>query len=619
MRLNGRFKPYNGPRLRLVVGFLGLSFCAIFIRLAIVQLLEHASLRDLATRQYSRNIILHPERGRILDRHGRVLATSVPVPSAYAIPQEIDNPDAAARQVAEVLGQPLSTVQHQLTSTAPFVWLARQLPPEVGERIQKLNLRGVQVLQETRRFYPKRHLASQVLGFVGVDGLGLGGLEHLYNRELTGTPRQVILQRDASGRTVQIIEGDPSDQPRGADLYLTLDERLQYVAEKEIAARVQETQAKSGLVVVMHPPTGDILALASYPFFNPNDFQDAKQRVWQRNRAVTDPVEPGSTFKLVTASAALEENVARLTDTFYCENGFVVRNGRRLRDHHGYGLLSFPQVIEKSSNIGTAKIAARLSDNQLYTYIRRFGFGEKSLVNLPGEEEGLIRPPKKWTKPTHDSLAFGQEVTVTPLQLLTAYAAVANGGWLMRPRIVEHLVQGDDTQFFAPQVRHQVLSSQTIERINDILIGVVERGTGKLAAVEGYTVAGKTGTAQKVERGGYSHSKILASFVGYVPAEAPQLAIVVIIDEPLRAKWGGEAAAPVFKRVAQQALYSLQVPSRQNQMLSLETALKLPSAPQPEDHEPARFVATVGGQSGEREPARVALSTGWKIDKDRRP
>src|SRR5215471_10921034 len=619
MRLNGRFKPYNGPRLRLVVGLLVLSFCAIFIRLAIVQLLEHASLHDLAARQYSRNITLHPERGRILDRHGRVLATSVPVPSAYAIPQEIDKPDAVAKQVAEVLGEPLSTVQHQLTSTAPFVWLGRQLPPEVGERLQKLNLRGVQVLQETRRFYPKRHLASQVLGFVGVDGLGLGGLEHLYNRELTGTPRQVTLQRDASGRTMQIIEGDPSDQPRGADLYLTLDERLQYVAEKEIAARVQETQAKSGLVVVMHPPTGDILALASYPFFNPNDFQDSKQRVWQRNRAVTDPVEPGSTFKLVTASAALEEDVVRLTDTFFCENGFVMRNGRRLRDHHGYGLLSFPQVIEKSSNIGTAKIAARLSDDQLYTYIRRFGFGEKSLVNLPGEEDGLIRPPKKWSRPTHDSLAFGQEVTVTPLQLLAAYAAVANGGWLMRPRMVEHVVQGDNSQFFAPQARHQVLSPQTLERINDILVGVVERGTGKQAAVEGYTVAGKTGTAQKVERGGYSHSKILASFVGYVPAEAPQLAIVVIIDEPLRAKWGGEAAAPVFKRVAQQALYSLQVPSRQNQMLSLETALKLPAAPQPEDHEPARFVATVGGQSGEREPARVALSTGWKIDKDRRP
>ena len=619
MRRTGRFKPYHGPRLRLVVGLFGLSFCAILIRLAIVQVFEHTYLHDLAARQYSRNITLHPERGRILDRHGRVLATSVPVPSVYALPQEIDNPDAVAKQVAEVLGQPLATVQHQLTSTEPFVWLARQLPPEVGERIQKLNLRGVQVLQETRRFYPKRHLAGQVLGFVGVDGLGLGGLEHLYNRELTGTPRQVRLQRDASGRTVQIVDGDPSDQPRGADLYVTLDERLQYVAEKEIAARVQETQAKSGLVVVMHPPSGDILALASYPFFNPNDFQDPKQRVWQRNRAVTDPVEPGSTFKLVTASAALEENVAQVTDMFFCENGLFVHGGRRLRDHHGYGLLSFTQVIEKSSNIGTAKISERLSDTQLYTYIRRFGFGEKSLVNLPGEEEGLIRPPKKWSRPTHDSLAFGQEVTVTPLQLLAAYAAVANGGWLMRPRMVEHVVQGDDSQFFAPQARHQVLSSQTLERINDILVGVVERGTGKQAAVEGYTVAGKTGTAQKVERGGYSHSKILASFVGYVPAEAPQLAILVILDEPLRAKWGGEAAAPVFKRVAQQALYYLQVPSRQTQMLSLETVLNPSPAPQPGDREPPRLVVSVAGQLGERELARVALSTGPKIEKERRP
>ena len=619
MRRTGRFKPYHGPRLRLVVGLFGLSFCAILIRLAIVQVFEHTYLHDLAARQYSRNITLHPERGRILDRHGRVLATSVPVPSVYALPQEIDNPDAVAKQVAEVLGQPLATVQHQLTSTAPFVWLARQLPPEVGERLQKLNLRGVQVLQETRRFYPKRHLAGQVLGFVGVDGLGLGGLEHLYNRELTGTPRRVTLQRDASGRTVQIVDGDPSDQPRGADLYVTLDERLQYVAEKEIAARVRETQAKSGLVVVMHPPSGDILALAGYPFFNPNDFQDPKQRVWQRNRAVTDPVEPGSTFKLVTASAALEENVAQVTDMFFCENGLFVHGGRRLRDHHGYGLLSFTQVIEKSSNIGTAKISERLSDTQLYTYIRRFGFGEKSLVNLPGEEEGLIRPPKKWSRPTHDSLAFGQEVTVTPLQLLAAYAAVANGGWLMRPRLVEHVVQGDDSQFFAPQARHQVLSPQTLERINDILVGVVERGTGKQAAVEGYTVAGKTGTAQKVERGGYSHSKILASFVGYVPAEAPQLAILVILDEPLRAKWGGEAAAPVFKRVAQQALYYLQVPSRQTQMLSLETTLNPSPAPQPGDREPPRLVVSVAGQLGERELARVALSTGPKIEKERRP
>jgi cell division protein FtsI (penicillin-binding protein 3) len=619
MRLGGRFKPYNGPRLRLVVGCFAFLFCAIFFRLVMLQVFQHARLSDLAERQYSRQITLRPERGRILDRHGRVLATSVPVPSVYVIPQDIDDSDAVAPQLAEALGQPLATVENQLSAVATFVWLARQLPPEIGERVQKLNIRGVQILQETRRFYPKRHLAGQVLGFVGVDGMGLGGLEHLYNRALTGTPRQATLQRDATGRTVQVMAGDPSDQPRGADLYLTLDERLQYIAEKEIAARVKETQAKSGLVIIMHPPTGDILALANYPFFNPNDFQDPKQRAWQRNRAVTDPVEPGSTFKLVAAAAALEENVARVTDMFHCENGFMIRSGRRLRDHHPYGLLSFVQVIEKSSNIGTVKIAGRLSDDQLYSYIRQFGFGEKSLVNLPGEEDGMIRPPKKWTKPSHDSLAFGQEVTATPLQLLTAYAAMANGGWLMRPRVVEHIVQDEEFQFFAPHARHRVLSPQTLERMNEILVGVVERGTGKQAAVEGYTVAGKTGTSQKVEHGTYSHSKVLASFVGYVPAEAPQLAIIVIIDEPRVAKWGGEAAAPVFKRVAQQALYYLQVPSRQAQTVSLDTAFTPIPAPPAEDHEPPRIILPLGAREGARESARVALSAGPKIEKERRP
>ncbi|MGE3537494.1 MAG: peptidoglycan D,D-transpeptidase FtsI family protein [Candidatus Tectimicrobiota bacterium] len=632
MRLKGRLKLYNDQRLRLVVGGFVLIFGAIVIRLAFVQVFQHAYLRDIAARQHSRQITLQPERGRILDRHGRVLATSVPVPSAYAIPQEIEHPESAAKKVAEVLGQPVATVKQQLTSTAPFVWLARQLSPDMGERIQKLNIRGVQILQETRRFYPKRHLAGQILGFVGVDGQGLGGLEHLYQRELTGTPRRVTLQRDATGRTVQVVAGDPNEQPRGADLYLTLDERLQYVAEKEIAIRVQETQARSGLVLVMHPASGDILALAGYPFFNPNDFQDPKQRPWQRNRAVTDPVEPGSTFKLVAAAAALEENVVRLTDTFHCENGFMLRGGRRLRDHHGYGVLSFAQVIEKSSNIGTAKIAERLSDTQFYHYIRRFGFGEKTQVRLPGEEEGFVRTPKKWSRLTHDSLAIGQEITVTALQLVNAYAAIANGGWLMRPRLVEHIIQGDDSQFFAPEARHRVLSPQVVERMNEILAGVVERGTGKQAAVEGYTAAGKTGTAQKVEHGAYSHSKVLASFVGYVPAEAPQLAIVAMIDEPQVAKWGGEAAAPVFKKVAQQALYYLQVPSRQNQTLAADGTLQpvapaasesarsaAPAGAKPGSRETVRAASSTGTKVGDREPSRVAMSTGAKTEKERRP
>ncbi len=618
MRLAGRFKPYNDTRLRWIVGLFVSLFGAIIVRLVILQVFQHTHLSELAARQYSRQITMLPERGRILDRHGRVLATSVPVPSVYVIPQDVEQPESAAKTIAAILGQPVATVKRHLTSPASFVWLARQLPPEVGERLQKLNLRGVQVLQETRRFYPKRHLAGQVLGFVGVDGNGLGGLEHLYNRELTGLPQPVTLQRDATGRTGQVIAGDPSEQPRGADLHLTLDERLQYVAEKEIAARVEETRAKSGVVLVLQPATGDILALAHYPFFNPNDFQDTKQRIWQRNRAITDPVEPGSTFKLVAAAAALEEHVARVTDMFHCENGFALRSGgRRLRDHHPYGLLNFAQVIEKSSNIGTAKIAERLSDQQLYNYIRQFGFGEKSMVALPGEEEGLIRVPKKWTKPSHDSLAMGQEVTVTALQLVNAYAAVANGGWLMRPRIVEHIVQGEATQFFAPQARYRVLSTPTLERINEILTSVVERGTGKQAAVEGYTVAGKTGTAQKVERGGYSHSKVLASFVGYVPVEAPQLAIVVLIDDPQLAKWGGEAAAPVFKRVAQQALYALHIPSRQAQALHWAETPPPAALATPAGH--PKTAPAPDPKPGLREPARVASVSSTKQYKERRP
>lgn len=617
MRLGGRFKPYNVKRLRLVISVFGVVFGAIVIRLLIVQIWQHARLSEIAARQYSRQVTLQPERGRILDRHGRVLATSIPVPSIYAIPQDIEHPEAVAKQVAVALGQPVPAVLKHLTSSAAFVWLARQQPPEVGERIQKLNIRGVQVLQETRRFYPKRYLAGQLLGFVGVDGAGLGGLEHLYNRELTGTPHQVTLQRDASGRTVQVMSGDPSEQPRGADLHLTLDERLQYIAEKELATRVQETRARSGVVLILQPSTGDILAMANYPFFNPNDFQDLKQRIWQRNRALTDPVEPGSTFKLVAASAALEERVTRVTDIYHCENGFSIRNGgRRLRDHHPYGLLSFAQVIEKSSNIGTAKIAERLSDQKFYDYIRLFGFGEKTQVTLPGEEDGFVRTPKKWSKPTRDSLAMGQEITVTALQMTNAYAAMANGGLLMRPRMVDHIVQGDTTQAFPPQTKHRILSTQTVERMNEILTGVVERGTGKQGAVEGYPVAGKTGTAQKVERGAYSNSKVLASFVGYVPSDAPQLAMVVMIDEPQIAKWGGEAAAPVFKRIAEQALYYLQVPSRQAQTLNADLTPVAPPPSQVSTPTSASGVAAAKPKTGTREATRVVPVTRWKPNQE---
>jgi len=505
-------------------------------------------------------VTLRPDRGRILDRHGRVLATSLVVSSIAARPSEIQHVDTVAAQLAAVLEQPVAMIRQKLTRAVPFVWIARQVTPEVVARLQALELRGIHFERETRRYYPKRHLAGQVLGYVDIDEKGLGGLEHLYNRELAGRPRQIMSQRDALRREVRRLMGENTAYPRGADLYLTLDEWLQYIAEKELAAQVEATRAKNGVVIIMQPHTGDILAMAHYPFFNPNDFRNTAQQVWQRNRTATDPVEPGSTFKLIMAAASLEEHTVRPNEMFFCENGLMVRNGRRIRDHEPYGWLRFAEIIEHSSNICTIKLGERLSPFMLYQYIRRFGFGEKTMVDLPGEDAGQLRPPQQWSRFSHASLAIGQEIAVTPIQLVTAYAAVANGGRLMRPRMVERIVDGEEIQDFRPEMRRQALDPQTAERLRAVFGGVVARGTGKLAAVDGYTVGGKTGTAQKAERGGYSHSKIMASFVGFVPVEEPQLVILVMVDEPQLLRWGSQAAGPVFRRIAQEALRYLQVP-----------------------------------------------------------
>jgi cell division protein FtsI (penicillin-binding protein 3) len=571
-----RFRPYNRARLTLVVGLFGIGFLAILGRLFAVQIVRHADLQAQALEMHIRHVTLRPERGRMLDRHGHVLATSIAVPSISARPREIRAPESVAVQLANVLERPVSVVRQQLTSKSPFVWIARQVTPEIVTRLQALRLPGIYFEKETRRYYPKRHLAGQVLGYVGVDEQGLGGLEHLYNRELSGQPRRLTWQRDAMGRAVRLLTEDAVEQPRGADLYLTLDERLQSEAEKQIAAQVQQTRAKGGLVIIMQPQTGDILAMAAYPFFNPNDFREASQQVWQRNRAVTDPVEPGSTFKLVVAAASLEESTVRPGEVFFCENGLLVRGGRRIRDHEPYGQLRFAEVFEHSSNICTIKISERLSPFMLYHYIRRFGFGEKTLVDVPGEDAGQLRPPQQWSRFSHASLAIGQEIGVTPLQLVTAYAAVANGGLLMRPRMVERLVDGEEVQEFPVEIRRRALAPETAERLMAIFTGVVKRGTGKSAAIEGYTVAGKTGTAQKPDRGRYSHQKIVASFVGFVPAEAPQLVMLVLVDEPQTLRWGSQAAAPVFKRIAQEALRHLQIPPRHAWPLTVEA-----TAPQP--------------------------------------
>ncbi|MDH3603840.1 MAG: penicillin-binding protein 2, partial [Candidatus Tectomicrobia bacterium] len=485
--------------------------------------------------------------------------------SVFAVPSEVKSPEHTATVLAEVLEQPLETVQRRLATKSSFVWLSRQTSPQIVTRLQQLQLPGIHFRTEMRRYYPNHHLAGQLLGFVGIDGQGLGGLEYRYDQALTAEPRRVRSSRDAKGRQVRLSPSDIPEMPRGADLHVTLDERLQYVAEKEIAAQVRLLEARSGLVMVMQPHTGDVLAMASYPFFNPNAFQDASQHAWHRNRGLTDPVEPGSTFKVVLAAAAIEEAVIQPEDRFFCENGMMQRGRRQLHDYKPHGYLSFADVFAYSSNIGAVKIAERITPEQFYDYIRRLGFGERTRIDLPGEHHGQVRPPQQWSGFSHDSLALGQEIAVTPIQLIRAFAAIANGGWLVQPRVVSRLVRGDDVRVIEPEPRRRVLSRRTTQQLTAILTDAVTFGTGQSAAIEGYSVAGKTGTAQKVDpvNGGYSHWRVLTSFVGYVPTEDPQIVILVMIDEPQRLRWGSQAAAPVFQRVAQQALHYLQIPPLQ--------------------------------------------------------
>ena len=560
MRRARHFTGYSRSRLYLVVGFFGLSFLAILVRLTVVQVGQYTYWHDSAEAQYGRRITVSPVRGSIYDRRNNVLAASISAPSIYATPREVKQPGATAQKIASIfpsLSQ--SRLQQQLTSKASFVWLARQVSPEKVSALEALKLPGIHIKKETRRIYPRGLMAGSAIGYAGVDEQGLGGLERQYDNVLAAQPLRTNGTRDARGRTVSFDQDAHAGPPRGADLHLTLDMRLQHIAEKELAQQAETIGARSGLVIIMDPYTGGILTLASYPFFNPNDYRNKAQRPWRRNRAITDPVEPGSTFKVVAAAAALEEKTVDLDEVFFCEEGWTMRNNRVLRDHKPFEFLSFPEAMENSSNICMAKINERISSEQFYEYIRRFGFGEKSLIDLPAEHPGRIRHPEDWSALSHDSLTIGQEITVTPIQLVVAFSAIANGGWLLRPRLVDRMVKGDLEQTVKPE-RHRILSQQTTNRLTSILVGVVERGTGAQAALDGYLVAGKSGTAQKAENGRYSRSKVVVSFIGYAPAEAPRFVMLVMFDEPKKKRWGGSAAAPVFQRIAEQALHYLQVP-----------------------------------------------------------
>ncbi len=559
--------PSRGRRYSLLVLMLA-GFGIILFRLVTLQVLQAAELTARADRQHQKSVTLEGARGTVIDRHGKVLAMNVEVPSIFGVPTSLDNPANAARFLSPVLHIRREEIEKKLRQEKHFVWLARKIEPEQGHRLEQLSIDGIGMVMEGRRFYPKGPLLAHVLGFVGMDGIGLEGLERRYETQLHGEKRMTILQRDALGRTV-FPKGLREQVPAaGHALTLTIDEVIQYIAEKELEQAVDHSRAKSGTIIVLEPQSGAILAMAVSPRFDPNAVAALTADRW-RNRALTDTYEPGSTMKVVVAAAALEERVMMPGSMLFGENGRMTVASTTIHDHEKLGWMTFAEMIQKSSNIGAAKTGMLLGESRLYRYLQAFGFGQRTDVDLPGEVAGLLKSPREWGRRSLASISMGQEVGVTPLQMVSAVAAIANDGVLMKPYVVSGMrdQKGQLVKETLPHVKRRVVSPVTARTLTTILEGVVTSGTGTKAAIPGFRVAGKTGTAQKVDprTGAYSSALSVGSFVGFVPADSPRLAMIVVIDEPQGEAWGGVVAAPVFRRVGEQVLTYLGV-SRDDQV-----------------------------------------------------
>jgi cell division protein FtsI (penicillin-binding protein 3) len=560
---DGQVERRSRLRIYMLVAIFAAALVGLLARLFDIQILQHRSLSELAERQYQKSADVRGKRGTIYDRRWRTLALSVDRESVYIHPNEFPHHPDAVAQLAHSLGLNEATVVEKMQSDRQFVWLKRKVSPDQSTALRSAGVKGVGFVTESQRSYPKRALAGQVIGFVGTDEVGLEGIEHSYETLLGGEVVRAILDRDARGRQISLHSEALREIPQGHDLVLTLDERIQFVAERELREQIKRLGARGGVVVVMQPFTGEILALANEPAFDPNHFRDSSPKIW-RERSITDTFEPGSTLKAIVAAAALEERLVRPDDMFFGEHGSIQVANLAIRDHEKFSWLTFREVIEKSSNVGAIKVGQRLGKERLYDYLTRFGIGSRTGVDFPGEAPGLLRPPQQWSEVSLASLSIGQEVAVTSLQLATVFSALANGGMLMRPYLVKAVLSGAElVQETAPVPVRRVISESTARQVTHILHGVVTRGTGKAAMVDGYSVAGKTGTAQKFDAalGKYSSQKSMASFVGYLPAERPRATIVISLDEPQAGQAsGGVAAAPLFSAVAAQTMRYLRVP-----------------------------------------------------------
>lgn len=548
----------------IIIGLLfGMLFLAVTCQAFRLQILQHEEMIKKADRQHQRVVPLTPARGAIMDRNGTNLAVSLEMDSCYAEPRHIQDVDGTATVLAPFLGTSKQALVKKITGAKNFVWLERRLTPEQTVRVKNLKLRGIGFAPETKRFYPNSELASHVIGFTGLDPAGLEGVERQYNSTILGNTGFLITERDALGRDIALKNTLVKNAPPGKNLILTLDKNIQFIAEKELAKAVTESGAKNGMVLVMESDSGKILAMANYPTFNPNSYFRFSQ-AQLRNRVVADSFEPGSTFKIFLISAALEEKIVRPGDVFNCENGSYTFANRTIHDTHGFSQLTVSDILKHSSNIGAAKIGFKLGDERLSRYLRSFGFGERTGIDLPGESPGNIRSNRRWYGIDLATISFGQGVTASAMQLTAAVSAVANGGNLMKPYLVERILDdsGNEVQKFEPQIMRRVISPDTAKKVTRMMETVTtDGGTGLNAAVEGFSVAGKTGTSQKVDpvTRGYSATKRTASFIGFIPSDKPRLTILVVIDEPKTSPYGGIVAAPAFREIAQNALGYLKV------------------------------------------------------------
>jgi cell division protein FtsI (penicillin-binding protein 3) len=562
-----RTPPIHRRNFLFLTALLGAWTLLIVGRLIQLQVLEHQSFVDRARRQQEQTVEISPVRGVIYDRNRRPLAMSVEVESVFAVPVDIADGEPTARLLAKVLDLDTKSLDKKLQGSRSFTWVKRKVTAREADRVRQLNLKGIHFQKESKRFYPKRELAAHVLGHVGVDDQGLAGIELAFDEAIRGRPGEMIMERDARRRWFGRTGRPPSP---GEDLVLTLDEAIQYIVERELDSVMAESHARAGTVIVQDPRTGEILALANRPTFNPNAYAAARPET-RRNAAVSGIYEPGSTFKIVTMAAAFEEGRATPDEPVDCQMGTISVAGHRINDWKAFGILTVEQAFENSSDVCAIKLALRLGDQAFSSYIKRFGFGFPSGIELPGEARGLVRPPERWWKASIGAIAMGQEIGVTPLQMLAAASAIANDGVWVQPSILRSSRAGrpvrpvDAPEGIAARESRRVVSVQTAARMQRLMESVVRTGTGKSAKPSGYIAAGKTGTAQKLDpaTGTYSLRDHVASFVGYTPAETPEFAIIVVLDSPRGRYHGGEIAAPVFRRIAEQALAYRNVPSQE--------------------------------------------------------